>query len=77
MSTAFETLHAQAQQLSLKERAELARRMLATLEPEEEGVEAAWADEIKQRVAAIRDSKVSCISEEQMMGEIDAEIRHA
>jgi len=74
MSTAFETLHAQAQQLSMKERAELARRMLATLEPEEDGVEAAWADEIKQRVAAIRDGKVTCISEEQMMSEIEEEL---
>ncbi len=75
MSTAFETLNAQAQQLSLKERAELARRMLATLEPEEEGVEAAWADEIKHRVAAIRDGKVSYISEEQMMDEIEEDLK--
>ena len=74
MSTAFETLHAQAQQLNLKERAELARLMLATLEPEEDGVEAAWADEIKQRVVAIRAGKINCISEEQMMAEIEDEL---
>ncbi len=74
MSTAFETLHAQAQQLSLNERAELARRMLATLEPEEDGVEAAWTDEIKRRVTAIRDGEVKCISEEQMMAEIEEEL---
>jgi len=76
MSTAFETLHAQAQQLSLNERAELARRMLATLEPEEECVDAAWTDEIKRRVTAIRDGEVSCIPEEQMMAEIDAVLCH-
>jgi len=74
MSTAFETLHAQAQQLSLKERAELARRMLATLEPEEDGVESAWTEEIKRRVTAIRDGQVKCISEEQMMAEIEEEL---
>lgn len=48
--------------------------MLATLEPDEDDVEAAWSDEIKQRVAAIRDGKGNCISEEQMMDEIDAMI---
>ena len=37
--------------------------------------DAGWADEIKQRVAAIRDGKVSCISEEQMMDEIEEDLK--
>jgi putative addiction module component (TIGR02574 family) len=40
--------------LPQQDRAELAHFLLQTLEPEDEGVEAAWATEIARRVAQIR-----------------------
>ncbi len=40
--------------LSRPERAELAHFLLSSLEPEDEGVQAAWDEEASQRVTEIR-----------------------
>jgi putative addiction module component (TIGR02574 family) len=48
--------------LSLKERAELASELIASLDdPPDAGVEEAWADEMKRRVAEVRAGKVKTV----------------
>jgi putative addiction module component (TIGR02574 family) len=54
MTAAVEQLKSQASTLSAPERADLAYFLLSSLQPEEEGVEAAWRAEIARRVADIR-----------------------
>lgn len=54
MSAAVEQLKTQAGQLTGSERAELAYFLLTSLEPAEEGVDAAWRAEIQRRVTEIR-----------------------
>jgi putative addiction module component (TIGR02574 family) len=54
MTEAVEYLKSQASILSTAERADLAYFLLTSLEPEEEGVEGAWREEIARRVAEIR-----------------------
>jgi len=53
MTEAVEQLKAQASSLSAAERADLAYFLLTSLEPEEEGVEEAWREEIARRVTEI------------------------
>lgn len=54
MTHATRDLLAQALELPLDERAEMAAELLESLQDAEEDVEAAWAAEIQQRVAAAR-----------------------
>jgi putative addiction module component (TIGR02574 family) len=54
MTEAVEQLKSQVSALSVAERADLAYFLLTSLEPEEEGVEEAWREEIARRVAEIR-----------------------
>lgn len=54
MTEAVEQFKSQVGTLSVPERADLAYFLLTSLEPEEEGAEAAWRDEIARRVAEIR-----------------------
>jgi hypothetical protein len=60
MATASEVLSA-ARKLSPQQRAEIAHELLLTLEPNDfdENVEPAWAAEVRQRLAAIREGRVS------------------
>jgi putative addiction module component (TIGR02574 family) len=53
MSTGIEHWKAQLVALPAHERAELARFLLASLEPDDEGVEAAWDAEASRRVDEI------------------------
>jgi hypothetical protein len=56
MAVAVERLAQEALALSDQERAELARKLLVSLEgPPDEGVDAAWDTEIKERVDRIRE----------------------
>ena len=51
---ALDTLKSQLSSLPASDRAELAHFLLTSLEPEDEGVTAAWNAEIARRVALIR-----------------------
>jgi putative addiction module component (TIGR02574 family) len=53
MAVSLEKLEEQAQQLTLQERAALAERLLESLHSALTDVEAAWAQEIEARVAAL------------------------
>jgi putative addiction module component (TIGR02574 family) len=74
MSHQLETIHAQIQQLSLNERAELARRILETLEDEEAPPGELSADEIRRRVDDVRSGKDPCFPAEQVMAELEDEL---
>jgi len=61
--------------LSSHERGLLIDRLVESLDdgPAEEGVEAAWSDEIKRRVDDIRSGKVKMIPGEQVLRELAEE----
>ena len=55
MTKRAEALLADALQLDVKSRADLAAELLASLDgPDDPGAEAAWSEEIERRVAAIQ-----------------------
>ncbi len=55
MSKTLSDLESEARRLPVKDRARLIRRLLATLESENEGdVEQQWLDEAERRLAAYR-----------------------
>jgi putative addiction module component (TIGR02574 family) len=54
MPVDLERLKQQVHRLSAEERAELAYYLISTLEPQEEGVDEAWENEIARRVTEIR-----------------------
>ncbi len=59
MATADEVLNA-AMDLKSEERAEVAHKLLLSLEPEDfdEDADRAWADEVQRRLQAIREGRV-------------------
>jgi putative addiction module component (TIGR02574 family) len=61
--------------LSTEERGALIDQLVASLdeEPAEQGVEAAWGEEIKNRVNDIRSGRVKTIPGEQVLREIAEE----
>jgi putative addiction module component (TIGR02574 family) len=64
-----------AMELSSDERGLIASRLTASLDEDtpDEGVEAAWADEIKRRVDEIRSGKVKMVPGEQALSELAEE----
>lgn len=64
---------------SVKERWLLIDRLVESLDDEaaEEGVEAAWADEIKRRVDDVRLGRVKTIPGEQVLRELEEEFPDA
>jgi putative addiction module component (TIGR02574 family) len=62
MTRAVEVLYQQASQLPEDDRAELAGKLLESIEdPADEGVEDAWAAEIERRLADYRAGRVKTI----------------
>ena len=62
MTRAVEELYEQASQLPAHDRAELAGRLLESIEdPPDEGVEEAWAAEIERRMVEYRAGRVESI----------------
>lgn len=57
MTEAVEQLKSKVIGLSAAERADLAYFLLTSLEPEEEGAEEAWRNEIARRVTEIRNGQ--------------------
>lgn len=62
MTRAVEELYEQASQLPVEDRAELAGKLLESIEePPDEGIEEAWAAEIERRIAEYRAGRVKSI----------------
>lgn len=73
MAVAVERLAQEALALSDQERAELARKLLVSLEgPPDEGVDAAWDTEIKERVDRIREGTAKGRPAEEVFRDIRA-----
>jgi putative addiction module component (TIGR02574 family) len=62
MTRPVEDLYQQASQLPVEDRAELAGRLLQSIEEPDEGVEEAWAAEIERRMEDYRAGRVRTIS---------------
>jgi putative addiction module component (TIGR02574 family) len=79
MSPEVSKLLEQALALSTQERGLVIDRLIESLddEPAEEGVEEAWADEIKGRVEDIRSGKVEMIPGEEVLRRLAARLRNA
>jgi putative addiction module component (TIGR02574 family) len=75
MSPNVEKLFREASDLSEADRAELAGRLLDSLESErDEGVEAAWAEEIERRIRQIDSGEVKTIPWEEVRAKLYARI---
>jgi len=61
MSSVLEKLYEEASQLPVEDRAELAGRLLDSIEEPDEGVEEAWAAEIERRMHDYRAGRVRTI----------------
>ncbi len=62
-----------AKALPPEERARLAEELLATLDPSEDGVEAAWDDEIRKRIDEVENGTVQLVPADEAF----AQVRHA
>jgi putative addiction module component (TIGR02574 family) len=65
----LDDIQAEAMKLSIEERAELADRLWASLEPQAD-VDAAWAVEIERRVRQLETGEVETIPLEIVIGEL-------
>ena len=65
----LDDIQAEAMKLSNEERAELADRLWASLEPQAD-VDAAWAVEIERRVRQLETGEVETIPHEIVIGEL-------
>lgn len=76
MATHFEQIEALALALPIKERGELAHRLIVSLDGEPEGtpeeIAKAWDEEIARRVADMEAGRTQWIPAEQVFEEIDA-----
>ena len=65
-----EELLAEALRLSREERARVAAELLSSLEEDDEGVVAAWAEELARRSAEVREGRVATVPWEAARAEI-------
>lgn len=81
MATTLEQIEALALALPLKERGELAHRLIVSLDREPDGtpeeIAKAWDEEIARRVAEIDAGTAVLIPEEEVFAEIDDMLRKA
>lgn len=78
MAVTLEELEAKALKLSIKERSELVRRLLVSLDGEPEGspeeIAKAWEEEIARRVAEIDAGRAELISGDEVFARVDRTI---
>jgi len=64
----------QVLELPLDERAKMAAELLESLSDAEEGVEEAWVDEIRSRVAAVRAGELESTDWRLVLDEVEREV---
>jgi hypothetical protein len=74
MTHSTRDLLTQALELPLDERAELAAELLESLHSAEDDVEAAWATEIQQRVAAARAGELESTDWRTVLQRVEKEV---
>ena len=80
MTSQVSELLEKALALSIKDRSVLISRLMQSLDDEdapEEGVEAAWDEEIRRRIDDIRSGRVKTIPGEQVLGRLKARLKDA
>jgi len=80
MTSQVSELLEKALALSIKDRSVLISRLMQSLDDEdapEEGVEAAWDEEIRHRIDDIRSGRVKTIPGEQVLGRLKARLKDA
>ena len=70
MLASLKEIEEQARALSAEERAKLAQTMLESLHPPLSEIEAAWAEEIEQRVAAFDRGEIPSYPAEDVFAEV-------
>ena len=70
MPASLKEIDEQARALSAEERAKLAQTMLESLHPPLSEIEAAWAEEIEQRVAAFDRGEIPSYPAEDVFAEV-------
>lgn len=75
MSALLKSIEEQASALSAEDRARLAESMLESLQPSIAEIEAAWAEEIEDRVNAFDQDEMSAHSAEDVFGEARKTLR--
>ena len=73
MAQPMKQLRSELEQLSAKDRADLAYFLLGSLEPEDEGVAAAWDVEVARRVDEIRSGRASGTPAEEVFAQLRQE----
>jgi hypothetical protein len=74
MTHATRELLTQALELPLEERAKLAAELLESLHDSESEVERAWADEIRDRVAAARAGELESTDWREVLDRVEKEV---
>lgn len=69
MSSSLQHIEEQTRSLSAEDRAKLAESMLESLHPLIDEIEAAWSEEIAERIAAFDSGDLSAHSAEQVFAE--------
>ena len=75
MSPLLKSIEDQARALAPEDRARLANSMLESLQPSIADIEAAWAEEIEDRVNAFEQDEMSALSAEDVFGEARKTLR--
>jgi putative addiction module component (TIGR02574 family) len=76
MALSLAELEKEVTQLSLEEREQLIRLLIASLEPEDEGdIEAAWEQEVLRRSREIQEGKVSPVPADEALARIRRSLR--
>ena len=72
MNKRIETLSAEAQTLTPEERLELVERILASVAPSRPAIDAAWAAEAAERMAAYDRGEVETFDADEVLAELRA-----
>jgi putative addiction module component (TIGR02574 family) len=74
MSEQAERIFEQALRLPSSDRADLAERLLESLTPDADArIDALWAAEAEDRIAAFRRGEITAVAAEEVFAEIEAE----
>lgn len=74
MTIPFEALEAEAMKLEPGDRARLAEHLIASLD-EDPSVDAAWAEEVAQHIAALDAGEIETLSAAEVFSRVNASIR--
>ena len=75
MTDLVSELTERAKSLPAEQRARLAEQILATLDPQDEDVDAAWDEEIRKRIEEIETGRVKTVPSEEAFAQVRQALR--